>query len=81
MRVNKQELKERLSKKRAVYTPLLINNLWEDLESLGWILFDESALKRKLDGLETSIRYDPRVDASVELIKRLRKEIWGGEGE
>ena len=81
MRVNKQELKERLSKKRAVYTPLLINNLWEDFESLGWILFDESALKRKLDGLETSILYDPRVDASVELIKRLRKEIWGGEGE
>jgi len=81
MKVNKQEFKERLSKKRAVYTPLLINNFWEDLESVGWVLFDESALKRRLDDLETSIRYDPRVDASIDLVKRLRKEIWGGEGE
>jgi len=79
MRVSKQEFKERLSKKRGVYTFLLVNNLYDDLEDCGWVLFDESALKRRFDDLETNIRYDPRIDASIECVRRFKKEILGKE--
>ena len=58
----------------------LINTLWEDLEDLGWVLFDKSTLERKLNDLETNIRHDPR-SAPVEWVRRFKKEILGREGE
>jgi len=76
MRVSGQEFKERLSKKRGLYTPLLVNTLWEDLEGFGWVLLDESMLKRKLDDLETNIRNDI-TSAPTEWVRRFKKEVLG----
>jgi len=74
MGVSKQEFKEKLSKKRGTYTSLLVNTLWEDLEGFGWVLFNESMLKQKLDDLETNIRNDI-TSAPTEWVRRFRKEI------
>ena len=75
MKVTKQELTERLRGIRAVYTGVVIDSLYTDLADLGWAVFDENALKEKLDRLETNIRDDITTSPEV-WVRKFKKEIW-----
>jgi hypothetical protein len=76
VRINKDELMDRLSKKRGLYRSNLVKTLLSDMESFGWIILDESKLKVRLDNLEESVRSDISTSPEVH-IKWLKQEIWG----
>ncbi len=76
MRVSREELMNRLTKKRGLYRSRFVDNLLSDMESFGWIILDGSKLKDRLDKLEESVRSD--ISTSPEIhVKRLKQEIWG----
>lgn len=76
MKISKQELKDKMSKKRYVYSSHLIEDLWKDFEELGWGIFDESILKQKIIDLETNINSDIR-GSPLKYVKNFKKEILG----
>jgi len=75
MKVTKQELTDRLRGKRGVYTRVFIDSLYQDFADFGWAVFDENALKEKLDRLEANIRDDITTSPEV-WVRRFKKEIW-----
>ena len=76
MRISKDELMDRLSKKRGLYRSYLVDTLLSDMEGFGWIILDESKLKNRLDKLVASVRSDITTSPEVH-IKRLKQEILG----
>ena len=74
MRISKDELMDRLSKKRGLYRSNLVDTLLSDIEGFGWIILDESKLKNRLDKLAESVRSDLTTSPEVH-IKTLKREI------
>ena len=73
--VEKSEFVDSLSKKRGLYRSGLVNTLWEDFKLFGWIMFDESRLRKRLDDLIQNIKND--ISSSPEIwVERLIKEIF-----
>ena len=76
MRISKDVLMDRLSKKRGLYRSHFVDTLLSDMESFGWIILDEPRLRDRLDKLVESVRSDITTSPEVH-IKRLKREIWG----
>ena len=76
MRISKDELMDRLSKKRGLYRSHLVDTLLSDMEGLGWIILDESRLRDRIDKLVESVRSDITVSPEVHT-KRPKREITG----